>query len=122
MHYTRRRGDPSARNDRGYRSRGQYFVSGRRDRPAAALGGSIVKVCILASSSSGNSTFIATERTRLLVDAGLSRKEIATRLNSIGESEDDLDAILISHEHSDHVSGLLSLARKCGKPIYISRL
>ncbi len=86
------------------------------------LGGLIVKVCILASSSSGNSTFIATERTRLLVDAGLGRKEIGARLNAIGESEDNLDGILVTHEHSDHVSGLVALAKKCNKPIYISRL
>src|SRR5579884_3378130 len=82
----------------------------------------IVKICILASSSSGNSTFVGTERTRLLVDAGLSRKEIAARLNAIGESEDSLDAILVTHEHSDHVSGLLALAKKCRKPVFVSRL
>ena len=52
----------------------------------------------------------------------MSRKEIAARLEGIGESEDNLDAILISHEHSDHVSGLVTLAKKCNKPIYISRL
>lgn len=56
------------------------------------------------------------------MDAGLSRKEILARLNSIGESEDNLDGIVITHEHSDHVSGLVALARKCGKPIFISRL
>lgn len=52
----------------------------------------------------------------------MSRKEILARLNSIGETEDNLDGILVTHEHSDHVSGLVTLARKCGKPIFISRL
>ncbi len=52
----------------------------------------------------------------------MSRKELLARLNSIGESEENLDGILITHEHSDHVSGLLPLAKKCGKPIFVSRL
>ena len=64
-----------------------------------------------SSGSSGNSTFVATERTRLLVDAGLSFKETCKRLVSIGENPERLDAILITHEHSDHVCGLPRLAR-----------
>ena len=83
----------------------------------------MVKVCILASSSSGNSMFVATDRTRLLVDAGLSRKETAARLAAIGEDIGALDAILITHEHSDHVCGLVSIARKnASTPIFITRL
>jgi phosphoribosyl 1,2-cyclic phosphodiesterase len=77
----------------------------------------IVKICILASSSAGNATFVASERTRLLVDAGLSRREIAKRLAAIGENLDNLDAILITHEHCDHVSGLSALARKACRPL-----
>ena len=65
----------------------------------------------MASSSAGNSAFVATERTRVLVDAGLSRREIAKRLASIGEDIDSLDAVLITHEHSDHTSGLAALAK-----------
>jgi phosphoribosyl 1,2-cyclic phosphodiesterase len=66
---------------------------------------------------------VATERTRILVDAGLSMREIAKRLASIGESIEKIDAILITHEHSDHVSGLPVLGRKkIGKAIYLSRL
>lgn len=57
-----------------------------------------------------------------MVDAGLSRKEIAARLAAIGEDVDRLDAILITHEHSDHVCGLVSLARKNNTPIFITRL
>jgi phosphoribosyl 1,2-cyclic phosphodiesterase len=82
----------------------------------------IVKVCVLASSSSGNSTFIRTERTRILVDAGLGKRDLLARLDAIGESCDSLDAILVSHEHSDHTSGLVSVAKQMNAPIFITRL
>jgi phosphoribosyl 1,2-cyclic phosphodiesterase len=79
--------------------------------------GHIVKICILASSSSGNSVFLAAGRTRILVDAGLSRREVAKRLAAIGEDLASLDAILITHEHSDHVSGLIPLSKGVDRPI-----
>jgi len=85
-------------------------------------GGVIVQVCVLASSSSGNSTFIRTDRTRILVDAGLSKRDVVARLAVIGETAENLDAILVTHEHSDHVSGLVSLAKQLDIPIYITRL
>lgn len=72
----------------------------------------IIKICLLASSSSGNSTFIGTERTRILIDAGLSARQIGARLAQIGEDPSRLDAILITHEHSDHVAGLPVLTRQ----------
>ena len=75
-------------------------------------GGFIVRICALASGSSGNSTFVATERTRLLVDAGLSYRDTCNRMASIGEDPARLDAIVITHEHSDHVCGLVRLAKK----------
>ena len=71
----------------------------------------IVKFCVLASGSSGNAALLATENTRILVDAGLSMRELGKRLASIGETLESLDAILITHEHSDHVSALPVLAR-----------
>ena len=79
---------------------------------------------MLASGSSGNAALLATDKTRILVDAGLSMKELAKRLASIGESLEALDAILITHEHSDHVSGLAVLARnkKISPTIYMTRL
>jgi phosphoribosyl 1,2-cyclic phosphodiesterase len=78
---------------------------------------------VLASGSAGNAVFAATARTRILVDAGLSMREIARRLHSIGESIRSLDAILITHEHSDHVSGLPVLARRdIGGAIYLTKL
>ena len=77
---------------------------------------------MLASSSSGNSTLVATETTRLLVDAGLSRKETFERLAASGTAPETLTAILITHEHSDHIAGLQVIARKLDIPIYMSRL
>jgi phosphoribosyl 1,2-cyclic phosphodiesterase len=67
---------------------------------------------------------LATENTRILLDAGLSMREISKRLASIGERLEDIDAILITHEHSDHVSGLPVLARNQNlrAEIFISRL
>lgn len=56
------------------------------------------------------------------MDAGLSRKEISARLAAIGEDVEALDAILVTHEHSDHVCGLVSIARKCKAPIFMTRM
>ena len=84
----------------------------------------ILKFCVLASGSSGNATFVATNRTRILVDAGLSFKELKRRLALIGEGAHEFDAILVTHEHADHVSGLLRIARKLKlkTPVYVSKL
>jgi phosphoribosyl 1,2-cyclic phosphodiesterase len=94
----------------------RYADSRFRGRPL------IVKVCILASSSAGNSTFVATGRTRILVDAGLNRKTTFERLAAIGERPQDLDAIVVSHEHSDHVCGLVLLAKSHQIPVYMTKL
>jgi phosphoribosyl 1,2-cyclic phosphodiesterase len=80
-----------------------------------------VRVCVLGSGSKGNCTFLATEKTRLLIDAGLSCRETYGRLAAIGEPADGLDAVVISHEHTDHVNGLRVLAHDAKLPIYISR-
>lgn len=66
--------------------------------------------------------FIGSEKTRILIDVGLSRKETAARLAAIGEDIEKLDAILITHEHSDHIAGLPVLGRKCGKPVFCTEL
>ena len=83
-----------------------------------------VSFCILASGSSGNAAFLSTGNTRILIDAGLSMRELAQRLALIGESIESIDAILISHEHSDHVAGLPVLARskKVRARIFLTRL
>jgi phosphoribosyl 1,2-cyclic phosphodiesterase len=79
---------------------------------------------VLASGSSGNAAWLATEDTRILIDAGLSMRELGKRLAAIGEDLKSVDAILVTHEHSDHVSGLPVLARsdKIRAPIYMTRL
>ena len=82
----------------------------------------IVKVCVLASSSSGNSTLIRTERTCLLVDVGLSKRDILARLAAADETPESLSAILITHEHSDHVCGVVALAKQFNLPIFITPL
>jgi phosphoribosyl 1,2-cyclic phosphodiesterase len=87
----------------------------------------MVRFCVLASGSSGNSAFLATSKTRILIDAGLSVRELTRRLAEIGEKPEDLDAVVVTHEHSDHVSGLARLVRwrekkKKALPIFVSRL
>lgn len=82
----------------------------------------MMRMTVLASGSKGNSTVIATSRTRILVDAGLSCREILKRLYTAGEDPRSLDAILITHEHQDHVQGVAVLARKLGIPVYFTEL
>ena len=77
-----------------------------------------MKFCPLYSGSSGNCTYIATEKTRLLVDAGMSGKMLCDALNAIHVLPETVDAILITHEHSDHVKGAGILSRKYHIPIY----
>jgi phosphoribosyl 1,2-cyclic phosphodiesterase len=80
----------------------------------------MVKFCSLYSGSSGNSIFIASGSTRLLIDAGLSAKRIIEALCSIGEKPSELNAVLISHEHSDHIKGAGIISRKFNLPVYAS--
>jgi len=77
---------------------------------------------VLASGSSGNAALLATDNTRILLDAGLSMRELARRLAAIGEDLRRVDAILITHEHSDHIAGLPVLARKLAAPVFMTRL
>ncbi len=72
----------------------------------------------IASGSSGNCIYIGSDSTHLLVDAGISNKRIQQGLNDIGLKGQDLDGILITHEHSDHIKGLGVLARRYQVPIY----
>jgi len=69
-------------------------------------------VCILASGSKGNAIFVSDGSTSILIDAGLSGIEIERRLVSRGLCPEDLDAILVSHEHTDHVQGVGVLSRR----------
>ena len=72
----------------------------------------------IASGSSGNCYYVGNEETHLLVDAGVSGKKIETALNEIDRKPSDLNGILVTHEHIDHVKGLGVMARKHGIPIY----
>ena len=76
----------------------------------------------MGSGSGGNATWIATDRVRLLIDAGFSFREIGKRLDAIGERAEDLDAVLISHEHSDHVRGLPQTAKRLKIPIHLTAM
>ena len=80
----------------------------------------MVRMTVLASGSRGNSTVVASSRTRILVDAGLSCRELFKRMQQAGEDPCALDAILITHEHQDHVQGLSVAARKLGIPVYFT--
>jgi phosphoribosyl 1,2-cyclic phosphodiesterase len=82
----------------------------------------MMRMTVLASGSRGNSTLVATSRTRILVDAGLSCREILKRMQIAGEDPRALDAILITHEHQDHVQGVAVLARKLGIPVYFTEM
>lgn len=79
-----------------------------------------MRMTVLASGSKGNSTVIASARTRLLVDAGLSCRELLKRMALANEDPAALDAILITHEHQDHIAGLATLARRLRIPVFIT--
>ena len=74
--------------------------------------------CSIASGSSGNCTYTGTDHTALLVDAGVSARQIEKGLKSIDRTATDIDGILVTHEHSDHIRGLGVLSRRYGIPIY----
>jgi phosphoribosyl 1,2-cyclic phosphodiesterase len=75
---------------------------------------------VLASGSKGNATVIAAGSTRILVDAGMSCRELMKRMAQVGEDPEELDAILITHEHLDHVAGLSVLARRLKIPVFFT--
>ncbi len=80
-----------------------------------------MRMVSIASGSSGNCIYIGSDKTHILVDAGISNKRIQQGLNDIGLKGGDVDGILITHEHSDHIKGLGVLARKYQVPIYATR-
>jgi phosphoribosyl 1,2-cyclic phosphodiesterase len=80
----------------------------------------MVTVSVLGSGSRGNATFIRTEQVRLLIDAGMSRKETARRLEMIGEDPDGIDAVFITHEHNDHAAGLKTLMKELPVEAYLT--
>lgn len=80
------------------------------------------KFCNLYSGSSGNCSFIQSDNTKILVDAGSSCKKICEGLNSINISISEIDGILITHEHLDHIKGLSVISKKYHIPIYANEL
>ena len=79
-----------------------------------------LRVTILASGSSGNCTLLETEQTRLLVDAGVGKKETLRRLAAVGRLVDGLDGIVISHEHSDHIGSLAQVLGQWRTTVYLT--
>jgi phosphoribosyl 1,2-cyclic phosphodiesterase len=79
-----------------------------------------LRVSILASGSSGNLTLLESERTRILVDAGLGKRETLARLAAVERSFDHLDAVLITHEHTDHCNGLPQVLGLWKAPLYVT--
>lgn len=77
--------------------------------------------CSLYSGSSGNSLFVETQNTKLLIDAGVSSKKIETALNDINIDPSTLDGILVTHEHIDHVQGLGTLSKKFNLPVFVNQ-
>jgi len=88
-----------------------------REYSGGAIG---LRVSILASGSSGNITLLETERTRLLVDAGLGKRETLTRLAAVEKTVERLDGILITHEHTDHCNGLPQMLGLWKAPLYVT--
>jgi phosphoribosyl 1,2-cyclic phosphodiesterase len=83
----------------------------------AAMG---VSLTMLASGSRGNCAMVSSSRTKILVDAGISGRETFKRLRALGEDPRSLSAILITHEHSDHIYGLATLAKKLHIPVFMT--
>jgi phosphoribosyl 1,2-cyclic phosphodiesterase len=79
-----------------------------------------LKISVLGSGSSGNCTFISSSRTKILIDGGLSRLQTVKRLASIGESLDQIDAFLITHEHNDHIQGLPTILARNEIAVYLT--
>ncbi|MFZ7102877.1 MAG: MBL fold metallo-hydrolase [Peptococcaceae bacterium] len=77
-----------------------------------------MKICSLASGSSGNCYYIGTGETNILIDAGISGKRIVAGLENLGVRGTELDGIFVTHEHSDHIQSLGVLARKFNTPLY----
>src|SRR5579863_7960314 len=79
-----------------------------------------VTVSMLASGSRGNCAIVQSTRTRILVDAGISCRETFKRMKAVGDDPHSLSAIVITHEHADHVYGLLVLSRKLNVPVFMT--
>ena len=84
--------------------------------------GPVFKLTMLGSGSAGNSALVATDHCKILVDGGLSARQLVLRLEQCGVTPEQLDGVLLTHEHGDHVCGLEVLCRKFDVPIYCNAL
>jgi phosphoribosyl 1,2-cyclic phosphodiesterase len=80
-----------------------------------------VNLTILGSGSAGNCAYLETDETRILIDAGFSLRQVRQRLASVGRAPENLDGILITHEHSDHIQGLAVIGKQLKVPVYCNR-
>jgi len=81
-----------------------------------------MKVIVFASGSKGNSTYIEYKDTKILIDMGISSSSLEKKLNEIGVTSEELDAVLITHTHVDHVGGLKTFVKKHNVPIYLTEI
>ena len=81
-----------------------------------------MRMCSIASGSSGNCIYVGSDHTHLLVDTGISRKRIEEGLKKLEIKGEEIDGVLITHEHSDHIQGLGVLSRKYELPIYATKV
>lgn len=79
-----------------------------------------MEICVISSGSSGNATYVRSSETAILIDSGISLKELARRMAAVEIDPDSIDAVLVSHGHSDHVTGVPVLCRRKGVPVFAS--
>lgn len=79
-----------------------------------------MRICVLGSGSGGNSTLVEAGRTRILVDAGFSRRDLVRRLEHVGVPVESLNGIVVTHDHGDHSRGIGVVARRHGVPVYLT--
>lgn len=82
----------------------------------------MIRMAVLGSGSAGNSTLLSCEKTHILVDAGLSAKQLVLRMQQLGLEPEDLDAIILTHEHSDHARGIDVLLRNRNIPVFANAM
>jgi phosphoribosyl 1,2-cyclic phosphodiesterase len=101
-------------------TRGAEMADPRKPGTISDTKGSGLTLCVLASGSRGNATYLSDGHTAILIDAGLSGKELQRRMAVKGLDPASLTAILVSHEHTDHIQGVGVMARRFGLAVHIS--